>query len=71
MKDLNWEQGLVRVYYVLWFLGAVGMLLVVLIDNIPAGISYWFGFAVILPAILLKVFRWVMPWAVQGFVRKT
>ena len=71
MKDLNWEQGLIRVYCVLWALVAVGMLLVVVINNIPAGLAYWFGFVVILPAILLKVLRWSIPWFVQGFVRKT
>lgn len=71
MKDLNWEQGLVRVYYVLWTLGAVGMLLVVFINNIPAGVLYWVSFAVVLPAILLKAFRWILPWLIQGFVKKT
>ena len=73
MKDLNWEQGLVRVYYVLWGL-LVGS---ILISEFLKGGTFHFGNLVwflfvfsVIPALVLKVLRWGIPWLIAGFVKK-
>ena len=76
MKDLNWEQGLVRVYYIVWFLLIVAFFVTAFVRGASFAnerlVDAIYGVFVlfVIPAIVLKLLRWGIPWLIQGFVKK-
>ena len=72
VNKLRWEQGLLRLYYVAWGLGALALLIAIGHDVYPfsdAGevLTYgavWVGLGVIAPAIGLRLIVWIY----RGFV---